>query len=478
MDVVAVIDGGVFEPCEVRLQVSETDTRIYACQSSLRLLPGRRLTALATSAGKKYVVKIFPQRARSTPEYEKEIAGYELLHSTSIDIPPRIYHGPAEGGIDIIVYQYISRARTLLEVFEKKPASRQQWVHLEQLAQLLARMHGSGVIHEDPHMGNFLLKGDVITVLDAGAVRRVSNTMLLEKNYGLFVAQFPRSWQVERVFFQAYMGNRTANNEHESRLHQQVVSSQIWREQHYLKKIFRECTAFHVHSSVFGKLIIDRNHISKELIQLLDNPGTMFDGEDVNMLKQGNSSSVGAVNVAGRRYVFKRYNVKNWLHRLKLIFTRSRASRSWRNAHRMILRGFPVAKPVALLECYKGGLRGVSVFVMEFVAGENSANYFLDQSIELDRKRATAQQMLDQINELHEERLIHGDLKSTNFIITDTGPVMIDLDAMRDMTNRSGLQAEIRKGMQRFEENWRNDAEIQSLFAELMAPTAKAGSNE
>ena len=478
MDVVAVIDSGVFEPCEIKLQVSENDARVYACQSSLRLLPGRRLTTLASSAGKKYVIKVFPQRQRSLREYEKELAGYELLHATAMDIPPRIYHGPASGGINIIVYQYISRARTLLEVFEAKPASRHQRVHFHQLAQLLARMHGQGLIHEDPHLGNFLLKGDVITVLDVGAVRRTSNAMLMEKNYGMFVAQFPMSWQVESDFYQAYLGDRTVDSEHETRLHQQVYSSQQWREKHYLKKIFRECSAFHVHSFISGKMIIDRDFISKNLLKLLEDPTSMFEGEDVQMLKEGNSSSVGAVSIDGQRYVIKRYNVKNWLHRLKLIFTESRASRSWRNAHRMILRGFPVARPVALLECYKGRRSGISVFVMQHLAGPNSANYFLDSEIGGDEKRGTAQKMLDLINEMHEERLVHGDLQSTNFIITDDGPVIIDLDSMKDMANRSGLQAEIKKELQRFEKNWEDDAEIKSLFSELMMPLAKASNNE
>ena len=76
MKVQDVIDNGSFAPCEVELRVSDKETRVFSCQSSLRLLPGRRLTALATSDHKKYVIKIFPQQRRSLIEYEKEKANW------------------------------------------------------------------------------------------------------------------------------------------------------------------------------------------------------------------------------------------------------------------------------------------------------------------------------------------------------------------------------------------------------------------
>ena len=308
MDIVDVIDRGVFEPCEVRLKISDDDTRVYTCESSLRLLPGRRLTALASSGNKKYVIKIFPQRHRSLQEYEKELAGHELLHSASIEAAPMVYHGPAEDDINIIIYKYIERARTLLEVFAKRPETRTQCAHLEQFAQLLSQMHRRQLIHEDPHLGNFLLKGDVITVLDAGAVRRVGNTTLTEKNYGLFVAQFPASWKIESQFHHAYCGHKAIGEADHDRMLQQVRSLKRWREQHYLKKIYRECTAFQVTSSLFGKMVMDRDYVDAGLAELLDDPETLFDGEDVKMLKEGNTSTVGVVSIKGQRFVIKRYN--------------------------------------------------------------------------------------------------------------------------------------------------------------------------
>jgi len=468
MSAVDVIDQGVFQPCDVVLRVSESDTRVYSCQSSLRLLPGRRLTALAISDGNRYVIKIFPQRSRSLHEYEKELAGYKLLHTASIEAPPRIYYGPAEGKLNIIVYRYISRARTLLDVFSKRPQSRQQHSTLSRFASLLSQLHTSGLIHEDPHLGNFLLKGDVLTTLDAGAVRRAGSEAMFEKNLGLFVAQFPVSWGLEEEFIERYIGRNDVTDSYRLRLHQQVLSGQQWREQHYLKKIYRECTAFHVHSSMFGKLIINRHYQGAGLMKLLDDPGKVFDGDNVTMLKQGNSSTVGMVVVEDTEYVIKRYNVKSTLHRIKQMLRESRASRSWRNSHRLLLRGFQTAKPVAMMDCVKGKFNGVSLFVMENVPGANSADYFRLKDVDEDRKRAVATRMLAMINELHNERIVHGDLKSTNFIIRDDEPVIVDLDAMRVNSTHDNIKKNISKDMQRFGENWINDPEPLSIFNELM----------
>jgi len=467
MKVQEVIDNGTFAPCEVELRVSDKDTRVFSCQSSLRLLPGRRITALATSDNKKYVIKIFPQQRRSLNEYENEIAGYELLHTASFDIPPRIYHGPAQDKLNIIVYQYISRARTLLEVFAKKPDSRQQQTVLNHFSQLLSRLHRSGLIHEDPHLANFLVKGDTITVLDAGAVRRVGNEALFEKNYGLFVAQFPVSWRIEQKVFEHYVREKKDDERYHSRLQEQVELNQQWREKHYLKKIYRECTAFHVKSMLFGKLIIDRDYIDSGLMKLLDNPHRVFDGNDVVMLKEGNSSTVGLVKLNQVEYVIKRYNVKNAAHRIKNMLRESRASRSWRNAHDLLLRGLPTAKPIAMLDCVKGKFNGISIFVMENVPGTNSADYFRQQDVSHESKQTVANRMLALVTELHQERILHGDLKSTNFIIKDDEPVIVDLDSMRIVGGHSSMKSGVRKEMQRFNENWINDPEPQAIFNEL-----------
>ena len=64
--------------------------------------------------------------------------------------------------------------------------------------------------------------------------------------------------------------------------------------------------------------------------------------------------------------------------------------------------------------------------------------------------------------------LVHGDVKSTNFIISEDKPVLIDLDAMRLHKSQRSLERGVKKDRLRFRENWINDPEPKAMFELLM----------
>lgn len=467
MSVLDVIQQGIFSEFEITLQISDKDRRTYTCTRSLRLLPERRLTALAISGNRNYVIKIFAPQRRAQNEFQSEIEGYELLHNACYDIPVRVYYGAIQNNVKVIVYQYLDQAYPLENIFLKKSSISDAIAkYLPKLIDLFVRFRSDNMIHEDPHLGNFLLKDDKIYILDMGAVRKANDSYLIDKNMALMFAQFPRILHVESLYLKNYLLGlgENINGSHADELIKLIRKQQQWRESHFLKKIYRECTAFHVRSTMYGRLTIDRDYLQGDLINVISSPERIFDNEHITMLKQGNTSTIGIINIDDRQYVAKRYNVKNFGHRLKLICRESRASRSWRNAHRLQLRGIRTAKPVALMEC----LKGVSLYVTEYVAGSNSAEFFRQQHLTEKTKNDIAIKMLRLIEELASEGLVHGDLKSTNFIIHEGEPVLIDLDAMKTVNNHRLLQLGIEKDRRRFKKNWRDNAEVRSIFDLLM----------
>lgn len=466
---VEVIDEGEFSACEVELKVTGDKSQVFKCEESLRLLPGRRLTCLAHSDNKKYVVKIFPKIRRSRDEFDREVAGYELLHNASITVPGRIYYGPASPDVNIIVYSYIHRSRSLEQVFSDRKKAKSSGNIMQSFIDSVIRLHRDGLIHEDPHLGNFLLKSEELYVLDAGAVRQTANESLLEDNFALFVAQFPVSWHVEESWLDAYvdMFHKSDADEARVRLHKKIKSRQDWRENHVLNKAYRQCTAFSISSTLNGKTVVNRDYEEYEFDRLFLSPEEIFDTEEVEMLKEGNSSTVGLVNIKGKDFVIKRYNMKNIAHRVKRIVRESRASRSWRNSHRLMLRGFLTARPVAMHECMRGKMKGVSFFVMESLPGISSVHFFRNKSVSEKGKKVVAKGMLSLISELHKENLCHGDLKSTNFIIVDDQPYLIDLDAMKLLTRKRSIMKCQAGDVKRFKENWDNDPKTEKLFSLL-----------
>ena len=467
-----VIDSGVFSPCQVSLRISAGDERVYNCHQALRLLEGRRLSCLADCDGKTYVIKIYPARgSRSKGEFEKEVSGYELLHQACMDIPGRIYHGPASGSINIIIYQYIDRARVLSAVFSSRPSGKVAKNRLKQFVDLIIRLHGDACIHEDPHLDNFLYRDKKLYVLDFGAVRKVSNETLLESNFALFMAQFPRSWYVEETCLDQYVSALYAHDREQaaSVILARIGQQQQWRERHILKKIYRQCSSTHVISLLHGKLIINRNVMPVEmfepLVEMLSSPADLFQDAE-QLLKDGNSTTVGMVSLAGESIVVKRYNVKNILHHVKGMIRESRASRSWRNAHRMQIRGIATAAPVAMFECLKGRMRGTAIFAMQCLSGTNSADFFRDANVDAGDRRRVAGKMLEILAELKRQRISHGDLKSTNFILSKKA-YLIDLDAMRFHERGSSFEKRHAADIKRFRENWLGDEKTEQLFDSL-----------
>ena len=110
---------------------------------------------------------------------------------------------------------------------------------------------------------------------------------------------------------------------------------------------------------------------------------------------------------------------------------------------------------------------------MEYVEGINSAEYFLDPGIDRDSKKAIAKNLLGLINDIHAEGLIHGDLKSTNFILSDQGLVIVDLDSMTVAGSHTNMKAVTRKEMERFAKNWVDNAEAKSIFDDLIGDQGK-----
>ena len=75
---------------------------------------------------------------------------------------------------------------------------------------------------------------------------------------------------------------------------------------------------------------------------------------------------------------------------------------------------------------------------------------------------------------LHRAQLRHGDTKATNIIISDRGPALVDLDAMRRYRSRWAFARAWGADMARFARNWAGDPELTELFATVMRDLCQA----
>jgi tRNA A-37 threonylcarbamoyl transferase component Bud32 len=69
---------------------------------------------------------------------------------------------------------------------------------------------------------------------------------------------------------------------------------------------------------------------------------------------------------------------------------------------------------------------------------------------------------------LSTSQISHGDLKATNFLMAQDGPVIIDLDAMRQLKDPEQFEKAFNKDLDRFMKNWEDNPELASRFEGLL----------
>jgi tRNA A-37 threonylcarbamoyl transferase component Bud32 len=76
------------------------------------------------------------------------------------------------------------------------------------------------------------------------------------------------------------------------------------------------------------------------------------------------------------------------------------------------------------------GLLWESYLLTEYTHGLTLSDLLRDGATGHDRRAAIVQQVIEMLDRLGRYRITHGDMKHTNILVTDAGPVLIDLDGL------------------------------------------------
>ena len=185
------------------------------------------------------------------------------------------------------------------------------------------------------------------------------------------------------------------------------------------------------------------------------------------MLKNGNTCTVALAEIDNKKIVIKRYNIKNFWHGVSRAFRQSRAVVSWANAHRLKLLNIATAKPVALIEHRKYGLKGKTYFLAEYIDAPDVAQYFAQTQNKTQYKKQRAEAIKNIVTlfyKLHLLQVSHGDMKATNIKMQGAQPVLIDLDSMQQHQWHYFAQKAHVRDLKRFMQNWQNDNALYNAF--------------
>lgn len=419
------------------------DRRRLTVQRTLRILPGRRIAGLAALDGAPVFAKLFIDDAGAERYWQRERHGKSAMAARRIATPPVIAAGRLADGGHYLITEYLSAARPLTA------ADRPE--HLAAAFEVLGRMHAGSLVHDDAHLGNFLLEGTVVQVIDGDAVREASSDRELGQNLALLLAQLPAD--VEAALHDRLLAAYRAGNPRTTidaiQLSRQANDTRRRRLADYLRKCVRDCGRIRIERNRGAFIAMARDEADFLEPIVADPDRWLASGSP---LKQGNTATLALIEHEGRKLVIKRYNIKGPAHALSRCWRPSRAWHAWLAGHRLRFLGIATPRPLALIERRFGPLRGRAWLIVEHCAGRSLA----------ERPPTTAhlEPVLDLFARLSAARISHGDMKATNLLWDGERICLIDLDAMRQHGSAAHYRRAGRKDRERFLRNWPADPEL------------------
>ena len=459
------------------LVVSDGKERRFLCQQTLRLLLAKRwvlagieIDSSANKEPSRVVLKLFNKKRSGDKYFQQEIEGYQRVKQALLPTAELLLAGDSRcGRFAVVVYRYLENAVGVEQCWRGSEGEDKSRL-FQRVLGATAQLHNSGCYQSDIHLGNFMLSGEQLYLVDMGSVvAEISGKPLSaeksRENLALLVAQlFVDEQALLERHIADYLNVRSWSAADFPI--EEINSSvrQLWskRKNDYLKKSLRDCTEFVYRKNCYRQIACKRAWLDADTQQLLDDPDLFI--EKGELLKDGNSATVARVVIAGRELVIKRYNMKNVMHRLKRCWRPSRAAVSWRNAHLLTMAGIPTPEPLAMIENRFGPLRGQAYFICEHIAA--------DEMLDVYRRRRPQQQelkgLLRLLGIMAKLQISHGDMKAQNFLI-DAGHnvAVIDLDAMREHPNEELWRKHFRKDIRRFMKNWDDDKELKKQFQKI-----------
>lgn len=193
-----------------------------------------------------------------------------------------------------------------------------------------------------------------------------------------------------------------------------------------------------------------------------------FDAELQNTsgaLKHDRTTTVQQISRGAERFILKRYNARNFWHRIKRALRRSRAERCWDMSEEFVHAGLQVAEPIVMLERRFGPFHQEAFLVTRYLDGAELLQELPIMSAS--EQSAVVAAVKSAFAALRSHQLSHGDMKASNLLWVEGALFFIDLDAARKHRWHFLWRNAHRKDKKRFLKNWRDAPQLKALFEGL-----------
>ncbi len=431
--------------------------QMVECTKLLRIVPGKRAVLLGRWCLQPVVVKLFYKRFKIRKHVNAEIKGNRHLRAAGIRTAKILYSGPVTGShAKALVFEALLPSKELGSMASSELDASQRIVYFEMLMAMIARMHENGLIHNDLHLGNFLIKNGALYAVDAASLRKKARKGKLSReaslnNLAVLFAQ--PDFNVKgrfRELVSIYCKTRdiACSDELLAELKQRITRSQRIRMQKYLKKKYRASTETVCQKTWNSFALCKRTFYTPAMADFLEHPDVAFEPSKSTMLMRGDTVSVAKVRVDDRVFVVKRYDVKHPFHLRGLYGIKSWAKRFWFNGHKFMAHDISTPAPIALKKIGFGPLKRRAWLICEHIEGISVRDY-VQACLPADQDDIS-KQILDIFNRLQTLRISHSDIQGTNMIVHQGKVYLINLDKIVAHKNMTKFKSASRKDVERF----------------------------
>lgn len=460
----------VATPCYISLLGENAEEQLELLEI-LRILPGKRITAVARYRNQKVVAKLFFHPQHWQRNLKRDLTGMRQFEAHELATPSILRQGRIQGG-GIILIRYLENGTSLADCFSQENSLCEKTADraLEKVFQTLARCHNVGLWQGDMHLGNYMFYQDEIYLLDGGDVKQLATPISNLKrihNIADFISLFSVAFDSKIDFLlECYQEKFTDFSSGElNQVRALVKKIRNSRLSHYEQKVFRSTTANRKVKTTRKRYVYDRSLQSDDLERFIEAPDSFI--ETGQLLKDGDSTTVAEVKINGVGLVLKRYNITSFWHGFKRLFQHSRAHKCWRNASVLQILGIKTPKPCLFMEERMFWVfRRRAYFLTEQIESNNLLLQLDDDGEQIDDNDLVAA-FTHFFEVMHDYQISHGDMKATNFIFRDGELYVLDLDGMRRHRFKWRFARKSLKDIKRFERNW-TGSRFESVFAPMI----------
>lgn len=356
---------------------------------------------------------------------------------------------PGEFGTnDVMITKEVESAKPILKFLTDSRANQGDALYrrrnlMASFGRTIGKMHAKGIFHGDLRAGNILAgkyKNNLrFFFLDNERTRkfgRLPERLQVKNLVQLQISSMAVISSTDRMrFYKRYLSENTMGRMEGKKLAEKVFKKTGQRLQRRMEisrrpnKYLQTNERFlHIENDRY-LAVFDRGFCEgAEPIDLIEKLDALMDNGKI--IKSDVTTYLSLLSWNNKMLVIKRYNHKGLIHSLRHSVLKSRARRSWLNAHLLLMMNIPTPKPLAFIEYRKGPLLWKSYIVTEFVEGQKLADFFKENMNDQQRSKILLQ-IRHLLDKLGQNRITHGDLKLSNIIVSKTGLVLTDLDSMK-----------------------------------------------